>query len=195
MNAVDATRYFAGIFADTVALHQQVGKLDPSPIVAAAGLAIASLRQGGKILAFGNGGSAADAQHVVAELAGRFERERTALAAVALAADVAVLTAVANDQGYEHVFARQIAALGRPGDVALAISTSGRSPNVVTALAEARARGLRSIGLTGSDGGPVGQAADVHVNVPSDSTARVQEVHRTLLHVFCGLVERAFADA
>ncbi len=195
MTSSEATAYVAGIFADTIALHQQVGRLDPAPIAAAADVAIASLRSGGKILAFGNGGSAADAQHVAAELVVRFERDRQGLAAVALVADASVTTAIANDLGFERVFARQVAALGRQGDVAFAISTSGRSPSVVAGLTEARARGLRTIALTGRDGGPVGAAADVHVNVSSSSTARVQEVHRTLLHAFCGLVERAFADA
>jgi D-sedoheptulose 7-phosphate isomerase len=195
MNAVDATKYVAGIFADAVALHQQVGRFDPAPIAAAADLAIAAFRAGGCLLAFGNGGSAADAQHLVAELVGRFERDRQALAAVALVSDAAVVTAVTNDLGYERVFARQVAALGRPGDVAVAISTSGHSPNVVAGLVEARSRGLRSIALTGHDGGPVGSVADIHVNVPSSSVPRVQEVHRTLLHAFCGLVERALADA
>lgn len=195
MTSEAARRYIAAIFADAVAAHERVARLDAGPIVAAAMTTVSSLRAGGKLLAFGNGGSAADAQHVVAELVGRFERERQALAAVALVTDSTVLTAVANDLGYEHVFARQVAALGRPGDVVLAISTSGQSPSVVAGLVEARDRGLHSIALTGRDGGPVGQAADVHVNVPSDSTARIQEVHRTVLHAFCGLVEKAFADA
>jgi D-sedoheptulose 7-phosphate isomerase len=195
MTSSDAAWYVAEIFADTIALHQQVARIDPPPIVMAADLAIASLRAGGKILAFGNGGSAADAQHVAAELVCRFERDREGLAAVALVVDPSITTAVANDMGYERVFARQVAALGRRGDVAIAISTSGRSPSVVAGLVEARDRGLRTIALTGRDGGPVGSLAEVHVNVSSESTARVQEVHRTLLHAFCGLVERAFADA
>ncbi|MGE4054431.1 MAG: SIS domain-containing protein, partial [Vicinamibacterales bacterium] len=116
-------------------------------------------------------------------------------AAVALVADASVTTAIANDLGFSDVFARQIAALGRRGDVALAISTSGQSSSVVSGLMAASERGLRTIALTGRDGGVLGSLAEVHVNVPSESTARVQEVHRTLLHAFCGLVERAFADA
>jgi D-sedoheptulose 7-phosphate isomerase len=141
------------------------------------------------VLVFGNGGSAADAQHLAAELVGRFRRERRGFAAVALTADPSVLTSIANDYGYDRVFARQIEALGQPGDVAVAITTSGRSPNVVRALAEARARSLTTIALTGRDGGEAGRVAHVHVNVPSDSTPRVQELHRTLLHVICDLVE------
>jgi len=195
MNSGDARNYIATILADAITAHERMARLDAAPIVAAAMTTVTALKAGGKVLAFGNGGSAADAEHVAAELVGRFERERAALAALALTADIAVLTAVANDSGYEQVFARQVAALGRAGDVAFAISTSGRSPSVVAGLSEARARGLKSIAFTGRDGGPVGQAADIHVNVPSESTARVQEVHRTLLHAYCGLVERAFADA
>jgi phosphoheptose isomerase len=180
--------------AETIALHERVRQADARPIVFAAAAIVASLEQGGKLLAFGNGGSAADAQHVAAELVGRFVRERKALAAVALTTDTSVLTSLANDYAYDHVFARQIEALGREGDVALGISTSGRSPNVVRGLDAARARGLRTIALTGRDGGDVGRAAQIHVNVPSESTARVQEVHRTLLHVICELVERAMID-
>ena len=138
---------------------------------------------------FGNGGSAADAQHMAAELVGRFQRERAALAALALTTDTSILTSIANDYSFDRVFARQIEALGRPGDVALGISTSGGSPNVVRALEAARARGLATIALTGRDGGAAGRAADVHVNVADDSTARVQEVHRTLIHAICEMVE------
>ncbi len=138
---------------------------------------------------FGNGGSAADAQHLAAELVGRFVRERSGLPAVALTTDTSVLTSVANDFGFDRVFVRQIEALGRPGDVALGISTSGGSANVRGALEAARAGGLATIALTGSDGGAIGRAADIHVNVPDESPARVQEVHRTLIHAMCELIE------
>jgi D-sedoheptulose 7-phosphate isomerase len=151
-----------------------------------------ALKRGGTLLIFGNGGSASDAQHAAAELVGRFERERPGLAAVALTTDLSVMTSVANDYGFDRVFARQVEALGRPGDVAFGISTSGTSPNVVAALETARARGLQTVALTGRDGGAAGRAAEIHINVPSDSTARVQEVHRTMLHVICDIVERAF---
>lgn len=176
----------------TIALHDRVRRSDATPILEASAAIVASMKRGGKLLAFGNGGSAADAQHIVAELVGRFQAERRALPAVALSTDASVMTAVANDTGFEHVFARQVDALGRAGDVALGITTSGASPNVLAALASARANGLKTIALTGRDGGAAGRAADIHINVPSDSTARVQEVHRTLLHVMCELVERAF---
>ena len=180
--------------ADTIALHERVKQSDLQPVLAAAAAIVEALGRGGKLLLFGNGGSAADAQHVAAELVGRFQATRAALSAIALTTDTSVLTSVANDEAFASVFARQIEALGREGDVALGISTSGRSPNVVSALDAARTRGLRTIALTGRDGGAVGRAAEIHVNVPSDSTARVQEVHRTLLHVICDLVGRAFVD-
>jgi len=145
------------------------------------------------VLVFGNGGSAADAQHMAAELVGRLERERPAIAAVALSTDTSILTAVANDYGFDRVFARQIDALGRAGDVALAISTSGTSKNVLAGAAAARERGLTVIALTGRDGGQLARRADVHVNVPVADTARAQEVHRTLLHILCELVETGLA--
>jgi D-sedoheptulose 7-phosphate isomerase len=183
------------LFADTIALHERVRRGSVQPVVDAAAAIVETLEKGGKVLLFGNGGSAADAQHVAAELVGRFERKRQALAAIALSTDTSVLTAVGNDEGYDRVFARQIEALGRDGDVAVAITTSGRSPNVVQALEAGRKRGLRTIGVTGRDGGAVARLVDIHLNVPSDSTPRVQEVHRTLLHAICDLVERAFAES
>jgi D-sedoheptulose 7-phosphate isomerase len=178
------------VIRETVALHERA-VAEPVPVLDAAAAIERAVRAGGKLLLFGNGGSASDAQHVAAELVGRFQRERPAIAAIALTADTSVLTSVANDYDFGRVFVRQIEALGREGDVAFGISTSGRSQNVVFALNAARGRRLVTIALTGNDGGPVGAAADIHINVPSDSTARVQEVHRTLLHVVCELVERA----
>lgn len=174
-----------------IALHLMVRGMDPGPVARSASIIGAALGAGGKILAFGNGGSAADAQHLAAELVGRFTRERAGMAALALSTDTSVVTSIGNDYGFERVFARQIEALGRPGDVAVALSTSGRSPNVLAAVTAAAAGGLRTIAFTGGDGGPIGAAADVHVNVPDDSAARVQEVHRTLLHALCEIVENA----
>jgi phosphoheptose isomerase len=184
----------AAALTDTIALYEQVRRADPRPVVEAAVAVRTALEGGSKLLIFGNGGSAADAQHAAAELVGRFARERRGLAAVALTSDSSILTSVANDYGYDRVFARQIEALGRPGDVALGISTSGASANVVAALEAARRGGLKTVALTGRDGGAVGRQGDIHINVPSQSTARVQEVHRTLLHVICDLVERSFVD-
>jgi D-sedoheptulose 7-phosphate isomerase len=189
----DAARLVKATFADTVALHEQVRRAGPAEIIAAATMIVNCLQKGGKVLLFGNGGSAADAQHTAAELVGRFERDRPALAAIAITSDTSVLTAIGNDEHYERVFARQVEALGRAGDVAVGISTSGLSPNVVCALEAARQRGLGTIGLTGREGGHEGGLVDVHVNVPGESTARVQEVHRTILHVICDLVERELA--
>jgi phosphoheptose isomerase len=179
---------------ETIAVHERVKLGAAEPLLEAASLIVAALRAGGKLLAFGNGGSAADAQHLAAELVNRFERTRPALAAIALTTDTSVLTSVANDDVFERVFARQVEALGRAGDVALGLTTSGRSPNVVAALRTARARGLRTIAFTGRDGGDAGAAAELHVNVASDSAARVQEAHCTLLHVLCALVERRVVE-
>ena len=160
------------------------------PAAEAAGAMIAALRGGGRVLSCGNGGSAADAQHFAAELVGRFERERPALSAIALTTDTSIMTAVANDDDFARIFARQVEALGRAGDVVLGISTSGASANVLAAFEAAKAGGMTTVALTGRDGGAVGAAADIHVNVPAASTARVQEVHRTLLHAVCALIER-----
>jgi phosphoheptose isomerase len=178
------------VFDEAIGLHERVRGADFAPLLTAAAAAADALRRGGKLLVFGNGGSAADAQHAAADLVGRFQRDRAAFAAIALTTDTSVLTSVANDYAFERVFARQVEALGRAGDLALGISTSGRSPNVVAALVAARGAGLRTVALTGRDGGEVGRAAEIHVNVPSDRTPRVQEVHRTLLHAFCELIER-----
>ena len=180
--------------ADTIALHERVKANDPKPVLDAAAAIVEALTRGGTLLVFGNGGSASDAQHVAAELVGRFERERRALAAIALTTDTSVLTSIGNDYAFDRVFARQVEAIGKRGDVAFGISTSGVSPNVVSGLETARARGLQTIALTGRDGGAVGRAAAIHINVPSDATARVQEVHRTLLHVICDIVEQAFVQ-
>jgi D-sedoheptulose 7-phosphate isomerase len=176
--------------SEAIALHERVRAAGLETTAAAAAAISASLRQGGKVLVFGNGGSAADAQHMATELVGKFVRERRGYAALALTSDGCVTTSVSNDYGYDRVFERQIEALGRPGDVALGITTSGSSANVVRALEAARGLKLTTIALTGRDGGAAGRAADLHINVPSDATPRVQEVHMTLLHVICDLIER-----
>jgi phosphoheptose isomerase len=179
--------------SETIALHERMKASDPSVIVEAATAIVEAVARNGTLLIFGNGGSASDAQHVAAEFVGRFQRERRALAAIALTTDTSVLTALANDYAFERVFSRQVEALGKRGDVAFGISTSGRSTNIAAALETARARSMQTIALTGRDGGAVGRAAAIHINVPSDSTPRVQEVHRTVLHIICDIVERAFA--
>jgi phosphoheptose isomerase len=179
-----------GIFNETIAVHTRVRGLGHGPLLEAARAISSAFDADRKLLIFGNGGSAGDAQHMATELVVRFVRERRALPALALSADTSVITATANDYAYDRVFVRQIEALGRSGDVAFAISTSGGSPNVLAAIGAATARGLRTIALTGRDGGPIGAAAEIHINVPDASTARVQEVHRTLIHAICELVER-----
>ncbi len=152
------------------------------------------LSEGGRVLLFGNGGSAADAQHIAGELVGRFMAERRGLAAIALTTDTSALTAIANDYGFDAVFARQIEALGRRGDVAIGISTSGHSANVVRGIEAARAAGLFTAGLLGGDGGRLKSLCDLALVVPHPVTARVQECHITLGHMICELVERAFVQ-
>jgi len=177
------------LFEATIGLHRKVAEGSLDAVTQAAAVIREAQAAGGKLLIFGNGGSAADAQHMAAELVNRFQRERDALAALALTTDTSLLTSIANDYSFDRVFVRQIEALGRAGDVALGITTSGASASVVSALEAARSRGLKTIALTGRDGGAAGRAADIHVNVPHESTARVQEVHLTLIHAICELVE------
>lgn len=162
-------------------------------VVAAANAIVKSLRAGGKLLVFGNGGSAADAQHLAAEFVNKFLRPRSALAALALTTDTSVLTSIANDDDFKEIFARQIGALGRPGDVALGLTTSGRSPNVLRGLEEARKRGLVTVGLTGRDGTLIRELLDHWIPVESAQTPRVQEVHITVGHILCELVEEQLA--
>jgi phosphoheptose isomerase len=181
---------YDSVLASAVAAHEHARRQNPAALFAAADAIVSSVRAGGKVLVFGNGGSAADAQHFSAELVGRLQRERRAIPAVALSTDTSVLTAVANDYAFDRVFARQIEALGRAGDVAIGISTSGASSNVVAGLEIASRAGLTTVAVTGGDGGALGEMAAIHINVPVADTARAQEVHRTLLHVLCELVER-----
>ena len=189
MAAADHQR-LVDVFRQTASAHDQFALKGLGSVAQAADAISRATAAGGKVLAFGNGGSAGDAQHLVAELVGRFERDRKALPAVALTSDSSVLTAIANDYGYERVFSRQIEALGSEGDVSFGISTSGRSRNVEEGLATAKARGLVTIAMTGRDGGAMGRNADIHINVAESSTARIQEVHRTILHAMCLLIER-----
>ncbi|MBI3332589.1 MAG: D-sedoheptulose 7-phosphate isomerase [Candidatus Omnitrophica bacterium] len=167
-------------------------KLVPA-IERAARLLIDALEGGHKILLFGNGGSAADSQHIAAELVGKLIVKRRALAAIALTTDTSNLTALANDFGYDTIFARQVEALGQAGDVAVGISTSGHSPNVLAAIQAAHERGLKTVALTGRDGGPLGRMADLAITIPSDSTQRIQESHITIGHILCELVESHFS--
>ena len=187
MNADDIRR----IVADSVSLKERFFAAS-APLLLEVGRRMAeSLLAGGRVLAFGNGGSAADAQHFVAELVGRFQRERAGLSAIALTTDPSVVTSVGNDMGFAAVFRRQVEAHGRPGDVALGISTSGRSPNVIEALRAARQRGLLTVGLTGNGGGELSGLVHHLIDVPHGDTQRIQEVHAMVLHVLCQVVEEA----
>ena len=189
IDAARRTKVVAGLRA-AAATHERLAAGPVVEAVAAAAAAIVTaLAAGGTVLVFGNGGSAADAQHVVAELVGRFVKNRRAWPAVALTTDTSILTAVGNDFGFDQVFARQIEALGRPGDVAVGITTSGDSPNVLRALETAHAGGLVTVALTGRSGGAAGRLAAIHLNVPETVTARIQEAHMTMLHLVCELVD------
>lgn len=164
-----------------------------TPIEKAAVLMADTLRAGRKIMLMGNGGSAADCQHLAAEFTGRFQQERRPLAAMALTTDTSALTCIGNDYGFEHVFERQLAGLGQPGDCAVGISTSGNSANVLRALERARTLGLTTVGLSGRDGGAMAALCDVCVVVPHPDTARIQEAHIFIGHCWCGMVEQSLA--
>ena len=168
--------------------------LGSSELVATIGkvseILVASLQQGNKVILFGNGGSAADAQHIAAELVGRFAFDRPALPALALSVNSSCVTAIGNDYGFDHVFSRQIEALAKSGDVAVGISTSGNSPNVVKAVLAARQMGLRTVGLTGASGGTLAKSAEFCICVPSEDTARIQECHILIGHIISELVEK-----
>lgn len=151
---------------------------------------IACLRKGGKVILFGNGGSASDCQHIAAEFVGRFKKERIALAAIALTTNTSIITALANDYDYAVIFARQIEALGQKNDLAIGISTSGKAKNVVAAIRQAKKQGIKTVALTGGDGGELVKAADIALIVPSLNTPRIQEAHITIGHIICELAEQ-----
>jgi D-sedoheptulose 7-phosphate isomerase len=180
--------------AESIAIKQGLFAEVAGCVAAAEGL-IAAIRAGGKVLLFGNGGSAADAQHLAAEFVSRFYLERRALPALALTVDTSVLTAIGNDYTFDRVFARQIEALGQPGDVAIGLSTSGNSANVIAALQTARSRQMLTIALTGQSGGSLAGLVDHCIRVPSADTPRIQEAHILIGHILCELVERACCEA
>ena len=186
--AVNLEQRIRAQFDASAAIKQRAAAALAAPIARAVELMVASLKSGGKILACGNGGSAGDCQHFAAELVGRFERERPGLAAIALTTDTSILTAVANDYDYSQVFAKQVQALGQPGDVLLAISTSGNSANVIAAIEAARRRGMRVVVMSGRNGGAMREllgADEIELCVPADRTARIQEVHLLVVHCLC----------
>jgi D-sedoheptulose 7-phosphate isomerase len=179
-------------FIDSADLKYQAAQVLSKPIASAIAAILACVTSGGKVLACGNGGSAADAQHFAAEFVGRFERERPELGAIALTTDTSIITAVANDYSFEQIFAKQVRALGQAGDVLLAITTSGNSGNVLAAIEAAHEREMTVVALTGRGGGKMNQAlreTDVHICVPHDRTARVQEVHLLTIHCICDGVD------
>jgi D-sedoheptulose 7-phosphate isomerase len=179
-------------FIDSADLKYQAAQALSKPIAAGVQALLACVTSGGKVLSCGNGGSAADAQHFSAEFVGRFERERPELAAVALTVDTSILTAIANDYDWDRVFSKQVRALGQAGDVLLALSTSGNSGNVLAAIEAAHEREMTVVALTGRGGGKIGQLlreTDVHICVPHDRTARIQEVHLLTLHCLCDGVD------
>ena len=179
------------MLCESARVKQELAAQASGAIAQAAALLVDAFRSGRKALLFGNGGSAADAQHLAAEWTGRLRGERRGLPAISLTANTSELTALGNDYGFDRIFARLIEALGNPGDVAIALSTSGNSPNVLAGVAEARARGLRTIGLSGRRGGKLAPAVELALLVPSDDTQRIQESHITIGHVLAELVEQA----
>jgi D-sedoheptulose 7-phosphate isomerase len=179
-------------FIDSADLKYQSAQALSKPIAQAVGAMLMCVTSGGKVMACGNGGSAADAQHFAAEFVGRFERERPELGAMALSTDSSILTAIGNDYGFDHIFSKQVRALGQTGDILLAISTSGNSKNVLAAIEAAHERDLIVVALTGRGGGKIGQVlreTDVHICVPHERTARIQEVHLLVLHCLCDGVD------
>jgi len=178
-------------FADSASVKQQFARGHADRIAEVAALMVTAFREGRKVLLFGNGGSATDAAHIAAEFVGRYKRERQPLPAIALATDIAAITCIANDYGYDELFARQVRAHGRPGDIAIAISTSGNSPNVLKGVEAARACGMITVAWTGGSGGKLAGLVDHPFVVPSTVTARIQESHITLGHVLCELVEES----
>jgi D-sedoheptulose 7-phosphate isomerase len=187
------TESLAGIereIRESIAVKEQL--VGVSQLIAdAARLIISRMRSGGKLIVFGNGGSAADAQHLSAELVGRYLQNRKGLPAIALTTDSSALTSISNDYGFDAIFSRQLEALGKSGDVVVAISTSGNSPNILQAVATAKKLGIASIGLTGKSGGKLRSAVDVCLSIPSDSTPRIQEAHGLVIHILSGLIETA----
>ncbi len=179
-------------FIDSADLKYQAAQVLSKPIVAAVQAILASVTSGGKVLACGNGGSAADAQHFAAEFVGRYERERPELAAIALTVDTSIITAIANDYNFDAIFSKQVRALGGAGDVLLAMSTSGNSANVLAAIEAAHEREMTVVALTGRNGGKIANVlreTDVHICVPHERTARIQEVHLLVIHCICDGVD------
>ncbi|MCY4191983.1 MAG: D-sedoheptulose 7-phosphate isomerase [Rhodospirillaceae bacterium] len=185
----DLTAFYNTEFAEHATVTEATRQVLRAPFVALVDTCQEALVAGNKLLFFGNGGSAADAQHIATELTVRYKTDRPAIAAIALTTDTSALTAIGNDYGFDHLFSRQIEALSRPGDVAIGISTSGQSPNVLQGLETARSMRLKTVGLTGRDGSAMSALADLLLVVPSQTTARIQEMHILLGQMLCGALE------
>ena len=188
---LDLDRFYAEEFAEHSAVADATAAALSEPFAKLVEVSVKAIENGGKILFFGNGGSASDAQHLSTELSVRYVKDRAPIAAIALTTDTSALTAIGNDLGFEELFARQVSALGKPGDVALGISTSGRSPNVIRGLEVAREHGLVAAAFSGGDGGRLVGLADPLLIVPSRTTARIQEMHITLGQMLCGALEQS----
>jgi D-sedoheptulose 7-phosphate isomerase len=194
MNKVDSmSREIANRLEESAQIKRAIAKNKISEIEHIVNFIITAYKTGGKVVLFGNGGSAADAQHITSELVGQFKLKRQAFPAIALTTNTSILTAVANDYGYDAVFSRQIEALVNEKDVVVGISTSGNSPNVAKAIEMAKVKGAKTIGLTGGNGGKLAEVADLVLIVPSDITPRIQEAHITIGHIICELVEKELA--
>lgn len=178
------------ILLESIQVKEELLRTRIGQIIEITELLIECLKKDGKVILFGNGGSASDSQHIAAELVGKFKKDRTAMAAIALTTNTSILTSIANDYGYTEVFAKQIEAMGKKDDVAIAISTSGKAKNVIAAVKLARKMGLKTVAFTGGDGGELVKLVDVSLVVPSSITARIQEAHITVGHIICELVEQ-----
>jgi D-sedoheptulose 7-phosphate isomerase len=179
------------ILLESIQVKEELLRTKIGSILEIAELMIECIKKGGKVILFGNGGSASDSQHIAAELVGRFKKDRAGLPSIALTTNTSIITSLSNDYGYEIVFSRQLEALGQKNDVVIGISTSGKAKNVALGIKQAKKMGIKSIALTGCDGGELAKLADVSLIVPSSITARVQEAHITIGHIICELVEQA----
>jgi len=178
------------ILLESIQVKEEILRNQVDAIFEIAELMIDCLKKDGKVLVFGNGGSASDSQHIAAELVGRFKKDRSALAGIALTTNTSILTSIANDYGYDVVFSRQIEALGKKNDIALGISTSGKAKNVALGIKQAKKMGIKTVALSGGDGGDIVKLADVSLVVPSKITARIQEAHITIAHIICEMIEQ-----
>ncbi|MEO7212688.1 D-sedoheptulose 7-phosphate isomerase [Mucilaginibacter sp.] len=185
-------QYITSLFEEHIEVAQKTLAHLKDDIAKAAEIVVACSKSGKKVLLFGNGGSAADAQHIAAEFIGRFVKERRSLPAIALTTDTSALTAISNDYGFDRVFERQVEGFAVAGDVLIGISTSGNSPNVIKALLKGKEAGCKTIGLSGRDGGEMNNCCDINIVIPSNVTARVQEMHILIGHIICGAVDDAF---